>query len=61
MCPTLVAADCPLENELVDLEEESLVVGIGVGRVGPVYAGENGVANSDQLGGSNRVGCQLYS
>jgi hypothetical protein len=31
MRPPLVPADCPLENELVDLKQKTLVLGIGLG------------------------------
>jgi hypothetical protein len=61
VCPTLVAADCALENKLVDLEQKSLMVSVGVGRLRTVYARQNGVANSDQFGGSNWIGRQVKS
>jgi len=61
MRPTLVPPNSPLENKLIDLEQKSLMLGIGLGRFRIVGAGQNAVSNSDQLGGPNWIGCQMSS
>jgi len=47
MRPTLVASNRSLKNELVNLEEETLMLRTGMGRLSSVGACENYVANSD--------------
>ncbi len=59
MRPTLVAANCSLENKLVNLKQKPVVLRLGVRRLPLVGASQNDVAHPDQLGSLNRAGGQV--